>query len=404
MRHLFKRRVVGVVAGLTMVTVVGCSEDGTPLGAGWDAPATAQAYGGQPYPGPSGVVTAAGFTVYPYTLNHYFAEDQDPVNLIFTGEANPLNLRAALMSLDGDRSGLGAIDPALAPLAAFDCTWQDALGGDEQVAYGADAWAGSVIQLACGDYGPVRFHLRLFPEEGYTIGSAHFEVLIPGTADHRVLNWELAETLVFADFIRTGIAAPVGGTGLITAQPTYRTIEVELFNALPADLKYVVTGDPTYVATEPVGVPNDGNATIVQVFASVPLTPGTAEQQLTLPYAITAPKPICNPDGDKYVTIEGSVDLWQVDILTDAGEYSREFRANGHLLVMPLSPEPGEPQNAIVEQQQFAKFWPGMASTSRRFTQTMVPVASDEGGRATMFLQWGPNGRTNFDASEKCGM
>lgn len=403
MRNMLAGRMVGVAAGLALAVSTGCTDDRNPVATDTsDAALSAAAY-----PAPPGLVTADGFSFLPYTLNHYQAVHQDPINLIFTGNVDPLSLRAALMSLDGDRSGLGAIDPALTPLAAFTCTWQDALGGDEQVTHADDKWAGSVIQLACGDYQPVRFHLRLFPAGDHTVGNAHFEVMIPGTADHQVLSWELAETLVFADFIRTGIAAPVGGTGLINEQPTYRTMPKELYNALPPELKYVVTGDPTYVATAPVGMPNDGNATIVQVFAPVPLTPGNFEQHITLPYDIIAPKPICNPDGDKYIHIGGLVDLWQVDMLTATGEYSREFRANGQLTVTPVNPltgEMGEPQQAIVQQEQFAKFWPGMASTSRRYTQTLVPVANGEGGRASMFLQWGPNGKTTFDASEKCAM
>ena len=83
------------------------------------------------------------------------------------------------------------------------------------------------------------------------------------------------------------------------------------------------------------------------------------------------------------------------------------LRASGQLAVTPVNPstgEMGEPQQATVQQEQFAKLWPGMASISRRFTQTLVPVASAEGGRSSMFLQWGPNGKTAYSAAEKCGM
>lgn len=398
MRATMARRAVGLLAGLALAVSVSCTDEPNPVGS--ETPETS--LDRATYPAPGGLVTAAGFEFLPYTLNHYLANHQDPVNLIFGGYADPLMLRAALMGLNGDRSGLGAIDPALAPLAAFTCTWKDALGGDEQVTYANTDWAGSVIQLACGDYQPARVHLRLFPAGDRTVGNAHFEILIPGTADHQVLSWELAETLVWADFIRTGIGGPAGGTGSINEAPTYRTIIPQIFNALPPDLKYIVTGNPGYVANDPVGIPNDGHATIVQVGAPVPLTPGSFEQQITLPYDIDAPKPICNPNGDKFIHIAGSVDLWQVDALTATGEYSREFRASGQLTVTPLYPG-GEPDHTIVRQEQSAKFWPGMASTSRRFTQMLVPLASPEGGRATMFLQWGPNGKTTFDASEVCG-
>jgi hypothetical protein len=224
--------VVGVVAGLAMAVLTGCTDDQNPVATNGPEAELHRAT----YPPPAGLVTAGGVEILPYTLNHYQAEHQDPINLIFTGNASPLNIRAALMSLNGDRTGLGAIDPALAPLAAFDCTWKDALGGDEQVTFANDKWAGSVIQLSCGDYQPARVHLRLFPAGDHTVGNAHFEILIPGTADHQVLSWELAETLVFADFMRGGLGGPVGGTGLITEQPTYRTIIPQIFNGLPGDL------------------------------------------------------------------------------------------------------------------------------------------------------------------------
>ena len=61
----------------------------------------------------------------------------------------------------------------------------------------------------CGTYGPIRFHLRLVKLGALTIGNAHFEVLIPGTTDHQVLSWELAEQLVTYDLARTGLSAPL---------------------------------------------------------------------------------------------------------------------------------------------------------------------------------------------------
>ncbi len=403
MRGNLAGRAVGVVAGLTLAVSIGCTDDRNPVAT--DAP-DAELHRAT-YPAPAGLVMADGIEFLPYTLNHYQSDNQDPINLIFTGNAGPLNIRAALMSLNGDRSGLGAIDPALAPLAAFTCTWQDALGGDEQVTFASDKWAGSVIQLSCGDYQPARVHLRLFPAGDHTVGNAHFEILIPGTADHQVLSWELAETLVFADFIRGGLGGPAGGTGPITDAPTFRTIIPQLFNALPGDLKYIVTGNPGYVATDPVGIPNDGNATILQVAAAVPLQPGAFEQRITLPYDIVAPKPICNPNGDKYIDIQGSVSLWQTDVLTRSGEYRRDFRADGRLTVTPLNPLTGEPsgvpQAAIVRQEQSARLWHRMESTSRHFVQTLLPVRSAEGGRSAMFLQWGPMGFTRYNATEVCG-
>jgi hypothetical protein len=396
-------RVVGVVAGLSLAVSIGCTGDRDPVAQ--ETPETELHRA--TYPAPGGLVPVDGIDILPYTLNNYQAENQDPINLIFTGNADPLAIRAALMSLDGDRSMLGAINPALAPLGAFDCTWKDALGGDEQVTYADGKWAGSVIQLACGDYQPARVHMRLFQAGNHTVANAHFEILIPGTADHQVLSWELAETLVFADFMRSGLGAPVGGTGPITEAPTFRTIIPEIFNGLPPDLKYIVTGDPGYVASAPVGIPNDGNATIVQVTSSVRPEHGAFEQHITLPYDIVIPKPICNPNGDKYVYVKGLVHLRQTDLLTRSGEYRMDFQASGQLQVTPVNPLTGEPigktQTAIIRQVQSAMLWRRMESTSRSFVQTLLPLRSAEGGRSAMFLQWGPLGITRYNATEVCG-
>jgi hypothetical protein len=145
----------------------------------------------------------------------------------------------------------------------------------------------------------------------------------------------------------------------------------------------------------------------VQAAVSVSPQPGSFEQHITLPYDVVAPKPICNPNGDKYIYITGSVDLYQTDVLTATGEYRMNFRASGQLTVTPVNPLTGEaigaPQTAIVEQDQFARLWHRTASTSRWFAQTLLPVRSPEGGRNTVFLQWGPLGLTLYKTSEVCG-
>ncbi len=393
---------VGAVA--VAVSLAACSDNpAAPTGLDViEAPATLSVY-----PAPTPLASLDGYSFYAYTSDNYYAVPKDPVNLIFTGNTDPRALRAALLALDGDRSGLSDIDPLLEPLEAFTCEWRDALGRDEQVAFGGDGWTASVVQLACGDYGPVRVHLRLFPAGGYTVANAHFEVMIPNTADHQVLSWELAENLVLADFLRTGMAAPVGQAAAINDAPTFRSVPAVIFNELPAELQVIVAGAAGDISEPAVGIPTDGNATIIGLFGSPTLVPGTDVQQITLPYDIVAPKPICNSDGTKFIHIGGAVDMWQADILTADGQYSREFRASGQLQVTPIDPATGQPsgptQTATISQLHLAKFWPGMANVTSRFTQILVPVASDEGGRASVYLEFGPNGKTKFAASERCG-
>ena len=171
----------------------------------------------------------------------YFTDDlvtlQDPVNLVFTGAADPREIRNALLGLDGLR---GAPFP---PVFPFTCTWSDAIGG-LMAGYGeSEGWGGTAIQLQCGSYGPIRFHLRLVKLGGLTIGNAHFELLIPGTTDHQVLSWELAEQLVTYDLARTGLlgAAP-SATAIITTAPAHRAIPAVIYNLLPADLRLLIGG------------------------------------------------------------------------------------------------------------------------------------------------------------------
>ncbi len=47
---------------------------------------------------------------WPYTTDIFPATPKDPINLIFFGEADPRDIRAALLSLDGDRTAYG-MDP-----------------------------------------------------------------------------------------------------------------------------------------------------------------------------------------------------------------------------------------------------------------------------------------------------
>ncbi|MCX5737031.1 MAG: hypothetical protein NTZ61_00755, partial [Proteobacteria bacterium] len=162
---------------------------------------------------PTGIVTVTtvgkALEFWPYTGNSFAGTPVDPVNLVFTGQADPVRIRAALLALDGDRTSAGFPDAY-----PFNATWVDAIGGDVQTTYvGADeGWVGSVVQLQLGGYDPLRIHLRLFRSEQpfgatgvWTLGAAHFEVLIPGTADHQVLSWELAKQVVVADLMRAGL-------------------------------------------------------------------------------------------------------------------------------------------------------------------------------------------------------
>jgi hypothetical protein len=376
-----------------LVLLAACTDDREPLAV--EEPGLHASRGGFPAPAP--LVTVGDFTFFPYTAENFYAEPQDPINLLLTGHADPRVIRAAFLALpDGDRSAFGF--PNAFP---FNCTWQDALGGDEQVTYGADDWTGSVIQLACGDYGPLRFHVRLFPAGAWTAGNAHFEVLIDGTAEHQVLSWELAEQLVTADLVRTGIAAPTGSAGGINDAPWFRLIRNEVFDALPPDLQAlaVPVGDDHGIAT-------DGAATVFTVFGAAPLIPGTASQTLVITFGQTIEKPFC-ADHVPYVYVSGPVTLTQTDVLGMGGEYRRDFAADGVLSVTPIDLVTGQPDfsrtyQASVRERHQAKFWDGMLAVASRVLQVEHPQTGPDRGRVSIMLALGPNGATRFTANEVC--
>ena len=146
--------------------------------------------------------------------NRLLGRAVDPVNLFFAN-VDPRAVRQALMALDGGRS------PSFPPAPPFDCTWIDAMGYKNEL--GRDGGLGRQRdparlhrpRRALGN--PFRFHLRLFRQGNLTVGAAHFELLIPGTAEHEVLGWDFARDFVTFDTLRGGILASPSPVGLIPA-------------------------------------------------------------------------------------------------------------------------------------------------------------------------------------------
>jgi hypothetical protein len=283
-------------------------------------------------------VPGGTLSIWPYTGTDFSGTPQDPINLVFAGSSDPRAIRTALMALDGNRTAFGM--PAEYP---FNCTWSDAIG-DLQTGYNATAqWVGSAVQLACGTYGPIRFHVRLFEGGTATLGNAHFEVLIPGTADHQVLSWELAEQLVKVDFVRSGLldkANPLAATSLINDSP-FRTIPEPIYNGLPAELKALI-GGPAGSVGSPVPIATDGRATIFNVAATPSEAPRGSDQSFVLQYGQVIPRPFC-ASGPEFLYVEGPVSLRKTVQVSGAGDLSSAFDATGHLRLTPVNPLTGAP-------------------------------------------------------------
>lgn len=319
---------------------VACSDDTLPTGT--PAPEIAASRVSAPAPSPLVPVTIPGGSIemWAYTDSDLDGTPSDPINLIFVGTGDAINVRSALMSLDGSRAG---------PLAPFTCTWTDAIGGS-QAAYTSDVgWTGSVIQLECGAYVPFRFHVRLFPAGGgVTIANAHVDVLIPGTEQHQVISWELAEQLVTYDLARSGLlAAAPASTGMINAAPTFREIPAIIYNGLPLELR-ALTGGPLFGDVQSgVGIQTDGSATVFTLIAAPPAAGST--QQIDITFGQVIPKPFCNSTGI-FIRVDGPVTLRQ-DVRVSGGTLTSRTFAEADLTIRPIDPgtgQPGDPMPGVV--------------------------------------------------------
>lgn len=292
---------------------------------------------------PSGLVSVEfgeeSLTLWPYTGEGLDGSPSDPVNLVFVGHASPAEIRAALLALDGDRTAFG-----FPPAYPFNATWSDAAGGVHATYAEGEGWVGSVIQLQLGSYGPVRFHLRLFQTtKGFgsngtwTVGGAHFEVLIQGTADHQVLSWERAEEIVVVDLLRSGLVDPssLAQSGPINAAPSFREIPPVIYNGLPAEIRQYI-GGPIENVTSPVPILTNGSATILNLAGAAPIVPTIVTETFTLTYQQIIPRPFCIEGPLDWVLVQGPVDFVKTVEIDDTGRYEYQAQFAGRLTVTPM--------------------------------------------------------------------
>ena len=397
-----------LIAAVVCLVWVGCDSTHSPLDsvatdAGkLSAMLTSDMPSGE-YPAPAGQITVdflgANLTFWPYTGVDFSGTPQDPINLIFYGNADPRDIRAALLSLDGDRTAFGI--PNAPP---WNATWDDAIG-DVQVSYGdGEGWAGGVIQLACGEYGPLRFHIRLFKVGQWTVGNAHFEMLIPGTADHEVLSWERAEEFVMADMYRCGLldgSVPMGISQYVNQAP-FRQIPSYIYNELPPDLRDYIGGpDGDIGEEETVPVETDGIIPVFNLAGKAPRVAEVRTQSFTIEYGQYIPKPFCNSSPYDVVRVDGPVNLIQTSELTEDGQYRVTFRAEGELAVVPIYPE-GEPLTAVVKEHHDGWMTDYAAAASSLLHQDIVPASDPNSGSLLKRLRVNSNGPDGFQVLLHC--
>jgi hypothetical protein len=399
-------------AALFALTLAGCGDGADPLALspGEVSRQLAEASA------PSSLVTvsAGGVTqeVWPFTGWDLSGEQSDPMNLVFVGATDPRSIRAALMSLDANRNVApftSSQEMMLLAGLAQGCRWTDAYGATQVGYSGHGGWEGSAIQLECGTYGGIRYHLRLFQAGEWTLANAHFEMLIPGTHDHQVLSFEAGEVFVTAELARGGflLARPVQ-TGSINLAPTYRTsgIRPEIYNGLPQEgplvaLRLVTGGPVTGSVSAPVPIPSNGSATILDVRAAE-VVPGTTVQEFTLQYGQFIPKPFCTADGFAILRVDGPIRLRKEVGVSSSGALTSQASAEAELSVIAINPATGEQRamRAEVKHQALGNVLDRHTHATNSMLQTLH--GEDRSQQLNTQLQVGPNYRTRFTRRERC--
>jgi hypothetical protein len=373
-----------------LLLTVSCTDRVTPTDLTISQPADAPSY----FVGVDELKTVTyngeSLTFWPFTGRSPSRFDPaDPMNLIFVGDNDPRAIRAALLFLDGNR-----------PIP-FDCTWTDAIG-DVQTAFTDAGWTANAIQLQCGEYSPFRFHLRLWDVGDWTLGGGHLEVLIPGTTDHEVLNWEYPEALVALDLQRAGLVIGSAVSGPIFPSP-YRAVHRAVYDALPDVVRALILGWPGIVPAQgDVPLLTDQQATILELAGTVASERVVAKQHLRMELNQTVPKPFCAPTP---IHIAGPVRLDQTVIFTPSGNFISHFHAIAHIDVTPIDPQtgqPGEPYRALVNQTARGIITNGATLVSSFSMSTELPKKAAGHGTLILDLRVGPHGAVSYDAALTC--
>ncbi len=337
--------------------------------------------------------------LWPYTSSAIGGPETDPINVVFPNR-DAREIRAALLSLNGNRTAYGL--PNAAP---FNCTWKDAVGAAQVTYVEAAGWSGSAVQLECGDYAPMRFHLRMFPAGASTVANVHFEVIVPGTNQHEVLSWEMAEQLIAVDFMRSGFLSGIGQTQQINPAPTFRGINPLVYNGLPPQLRALIGGPPENV-TAPVGIATNGRATIFTLAQTPEPEAGVVRREFIIQFNQIIPKPFCASGPFDYLLVQGPVLVKQTIRTTSSGNYMSSYHASGSLDLTPVNPLTraiiGASYRAQVNDIYRNLITDNVEHTANLTLQMMIPSTGPFRGSLHASLRVGPGESTATSVEARC--
>jgi len=371
------------------------------------APVLAGAGSDAPPPSDTTTVTLGSHSVvlWPYTGTDFSGTPSDPVNLFFL-DTDPRQLRQALLHLSGER-------PPIAPVSLpfDDCRWMDGMGSEQTGWAETRGWVGGEVQLVCthpsaplGD--PFRIHVRLFRQGPHTVGAAHLDILIPGTAQHESLSWDLARDFVANDMqrIRPGEAPKI--VPLITPG-RFGSVPLLLYGALVdaglGDFLGLLGVSTDHVDSEgnPT-LPTSGDALAFSPHLRHRIRSGQRTATTNVQYQVITPKPFCASSPYDFVLLQGPVQLEQTVQVDYRGRYTRNYRIYGELTVTPWNPvdmvPAGAPVPAIVQERHRAVLTGHHGQVFERGSQELL---GDPAQSYSWFLAAGV--RDYYEAEVTCG-
>jgi hypothetical protein len=362
---------------------------------------TLPALAGQSAPPPADLVTidvgGDSLTLWPFTTASYQTSEagrSDPINLVFL-DTDPRAIRQELLGLGSDRPAWSFL-----PRGANGCVWMDAMGNEQAAFLEPEGWIGGEVQLACAtpdsplgrEY---RFHVRLFRSGAHTIGGAHFEINVPGTAEHEVLSWELARRFVTDEIARLDSGAFLVDTPVFQpANGAFRTARglvnayVWQTNAGNPQFLQALGLPPPQPPFPPVPIPATGLAAVFDpAFAYAPVSSDVTLTDSRTYFVQSTAKPFC--DGAPIQITGGPVTLVLRVRTNPSGKYQRTYTIAGQLEIKTLST--GVIQDALVAEGHHAMLTDHHEQLTEVVSQTLLPTDSAPGQSLNQALGAGNN-------------